>query len=107
MWLYGSQLRRISSGRVGDAARTPSTLLTRLPCVSITPLGGPVVPEVYMIVASDSGPRCASRRASSPARAARRLRPRCRNDRHEQTSASPLPSPPLRGRGVGGEGVRL
>src|SRR5205809_3978825 len=103
MWLYGSQLRRISSGRLGDAARTASTLLTRLPWVSITPLGGPVVPEVYMMVASDSGPRFASRRASSPASAARRLRPRWRKDRQEQTPPSPLPSPPGgEGKGEGG-----
>ena len=38
-------------------------LLSRLPCVSITPLGLPVVPEVYMIVARSSGLSSASRPA--------------------------------------------
>ena len=40
-------------------------LLRRLPCVSMTPLGFPVVPDVYMTVARLSGPRVCPRRSSS------------------------------------------
>jgi hypothetical protein len=38
----------------GNAATVPSALMHRLPCVSITPLGWPVVPPVYMTAASSS-----------------------------------------------------
>ena len=65
MWLYGSQLSRTSSGSGATRAMTARALLSRLPCVSITPLGFPVVPDVYMIVASDSPSSAASRFAIS------------------------------------------
>ena len=44
---------------------TARALESRLPCVSITPFGFPVVPEVYMIVAISSGPKFAWMRSRS------------------------------------------
>ena len=44
-------------GLRGAAWSHATALLSRLPCVSITPLGLPVVPDVYMIVARSSGRR--------------------------------------------------
>ena len=79
MWLKGSQLSWTSSGKVGSAARTCSTLLSRLPCVSITPFGLPVVPEVYMIVARSSRLRAVSQRASSAKLLASARLPFCKN----------------------------
>ena len=61
MWLYGNQLRWMSSGVCSATATTLTALLSRLPCVRMTPLGLPVVPDVYMIVARSSGPMAASR----------------------------------------------
>ena len=46
-----------------------------LPCVCTTPLGGPVVPEVYTMVATSSGAVSATRAASSVLSASPRSRP--------------------------------
>jgi hypothetical protein len=51
MWLNGSKESKRYSGFAGNARATPSTLARMLPCVSTTPLGSPVVPDVNMISA--------------------------------------------------------
>ena len=47
-WQSGRNESAVSCGPMplNDRQRLPSTLDTRLACVSITPLGSPVVPEV-------------------------------------------------------------
>ncbi len=45
-WNMGSTTRRRSSSESSRAAVTLSVLETRLACVSMAPLGRPVVPEV-------------------------------------------------------------
>ncbi|SEL98983.1 hypothetical protein SAMN05518845_11481 [Variovorax sp. YR750] len=54
----------------GSAATVLSALMQRLPCVSITPLGCPVVPPVYMMAASSSVPCGASSAGSALASSA-------------------------------------
>ena len=49
----------------GSAATVPSASMHRLPCVSITPLGWPVVPPVYMMAASSS-PLCGASSTGAP-----------------------------------------
>src|SRR5919199_2944573 len=51
MWLNGSKESSRYSGFAGNTRATPSTLAKMLPCVSTTPLGSPVVPDVNMIAA--------------------------------------------------------
>ena len=41
---------------MGTAAASPPMAATRLAWVSMTPLGSPVVPEVYMITAKSPAP---------------------------------------------------
>src|SRR5262245_12343483 len=83
MWLNGSQLRTTLSGLRSKTSSIARVLLSRLPCVNITPLGLQVVPEVYMIVDRESRTSADSLRASSPPTDLNALRPRCRNARHE------------------------
>ena len=56
IWLSGRKLTAITSGPTGTIASTDLTLLTIFAWVSMTPLGWPVVPDVYSRVASSSGP---------------------------------------------------
>jgi len=51
MWLRGRRERALVSGFRRIICSAVSTLEIRLRWVSITPLGSPVVPEVYMISA--------------------------------------------------------
>src|SRR2546425_4035020 len=61
--------RVTSLSEKGMMRRVALTLEAKLPCVSITPFGSPVVPEVYRMLARSSGTtrdRAASKRRGSP-----------------------------------------
>ncbi|CAM3253095.1 hypothetical protein COSO111634_08375 [Corallococcus soli] len=53
-WYGGSQMMATLSVRASNACWMSPRLWTRLPCVSITPLGVPVEPDVYWRNASES-----------------------------------------------------
>ena len=58
MWYSGSTPSTRSSADSACSAAIDSAFATRLACVSITPLGWPVVPEVYIssaVVSGDGG----------------------------------------------------
>ena len=55
MWYSGSTPSTRSAGVSACSAPIASALAVRLACVSITPLGRPVVPEVYISKAVASG----------------------------------------------------
>ena len=55
-WYSGSQLTPTSVGRTSRPAAIARTLASRLSWVSRTPLGWPVLPEVYWMKAGSSPP---------------------------------------------------
>src|SRR5437879_2141137 len=83
MWLKGSQLSSTASASRRHASRMACALLSRLPWDSITPLGLPVVPDVYMMVASVPGPVTFSLRVSSADVRERAALPRWRKERQD------------------------
>ena len=54
MWKRGAQTRVMSSSSVSKASAALMLFQSRLPWVSMAPLGRPVVPEVYMMMATSS-----------------------------------------------------
>ena len=59
-WLNGTATAPRSSALSDKPCAKCNTECTTLRCVSIAPLGKPVVPDVYMMVASSSGPTSAA-----------------------------------------------
>ena len=64
-WNIGTWI--IMRSAVESPMRSPMHLpsLTTLRCVSMTPLGNPVVPEVYCMLQTSSGTTCAAMRCTS------------------------------------------
>src|SRR5690606_12309568 len=55
-WLIGATWRTTSPGCIGgSAAQNARTMATQPRCVTIAPLGRPVVPDVYIRAATSSG----------------------------------------------------
>ena len=54
MWKRGAHTRVMSSSSVSKASAALMLFQSRLPWVSMAPLGRPVVPEVYMMMATSS-----------------------------------------------------
>src|SRR5437867_3756644 len=75
MWKYGRTLRKTSSRRTGTAAKNCCWFAVRFACVSITPLGKPVVPLVYGRAARSSMPTDTERSPDSAGRASKRSKP--------------------------------
>ncbi|CAM3855991.1 hypothetical protein COSO111634_27180 [Corallococcus soli] len=66
-WYGGSQMTPTLSRRTWNAPEMSPRLCSRFACVSITPLGVPVLPDVYWRNASDSAPTsCGVRQSRSP-----------------------------------------
>ncbi len=61
MWKSGAQTSVTSSSRVSNARAALTLFHRRLPWVSIAPFGRPVVPEVYMMIATSPSPTSSSR----------------------------------------------
>ncbi len=68
MWWNGSSANVRDSGRkIGTRSQTDSRLTLKLPKVSMTPLGAPVVPEVKRMAArASAGPETSGASATEP-----------------------------------------
>ena len=86
-----------SSASSGWCAKPDSHVHRALSCEIITPLGGPVVPDVYMSVAHASGlsarSRCSSSASSPGTSAESALSPTCMNSSHVYTLGRGTPLP--------------
>ena len=68
MWWNGSSAKVRDSGRkIGTRSQTDARFTWKLPKVSMTPLGAPVVPEVKRMAArASAGPEASGAAASEP-----------------------------------------
>ena len=69
MWKIGANTSSVSSEQTSTVYISPTWFHQKLPCVSIAPLGRPVVPEVYMTTATSSLDGAAGGRCNRPASA--------------------------------------
>jgi len=87
----GRKSRWVSPSWIPDILAADPSVPRWLPWVWTTPLGGPVVPDVYTMVAMSSGPTAATRLASSPRSRSRLSRPRRRSPSQVMTRAEDSP----------------